>query len=154
MFTQAQIEEMIDLLVTLSKDTKVYIGSDSTRFIDKGRWYASYATVCVIHKNGSNGSRIFVVKSTEPDYDLKASRPSMRMMNEAIKSAEAYVQLAPFLDEFPIEIHADISKDPKHGSNCAAQAAAGYILGVTGIEPKLKPNSWSASSAADWAARI
>jgi predicted RNase H-related nuclease YkuK (DUF458 family) len=39
--------------------------------------------------------------------------------------------------------------DPKHGSNCAASEAAGYVLGMTGIEPKLKPESWAASFGAD-----
>jgi len=43
----------------------------------------------------------------------------------------------------------DISTNPKYGSNCAAAEAAGYVLGVTGIEPKLKPESWAASFGAD-----
>lgn len=35
------------------------------------------------------------------------------------------------------------------GSNCAATEAAGYVLGMTGIQPKLKPESWAASFGAD-----
>jgi predicted RNase H-related nuclease YkuK (DUF458 family) len=149
MFTQVQIENLVNLLVDLNAETKIYIGTDSVRFRKDGRWYAKYATVCVIHKNGKNGCQVFRHKSIEPDYDLKKNRPSMRLMNEVIKSCELYTQLAPFIDEFDVEIHLDINSDPKHGSNCVATQAAGYVLGVTGVEPKLKPDAFAASFAGD-----
>lgn len=152
MFTQKQIEEMIDLLCELSKETKIYMGCDSVRYRKVDRWYARYATVCVIHMNGKNGCRVFRHSSIEPDYDLKKDRPSMRLMNEVSKVSELYIQLAPFLDEFPIEIHLDINTDPKHGSNCVATQAAGYVLGMTGLNEdsiKLKPDAWASSFGAD-----
>lgn len=149
MFTQAQIEEMVNLLLTLGADTRIYLGCDSVRFNRNNRWYARYATVAIIHMNGKNGCRIFNNISVEPDYDLKKNRPKMRMMNEVSKVCELYNQLAPFIDEFDVEIHLDINTDPKHGSNCAASEAAGYVLGMTGVEPKLKPESWAASFGAD-----
>jgi hypothetical protein len=149
MFTQAQIEEMVNLLLTLGPDTRIYLGCDSVRFNRNNRWYARYATVAIIHMNGKNGCRIFNNISVEPDYDLKKNRPKMRMMNEVSKVCELYNQLAPFIDEFDVEIHLDINTDPKHGSNCAASEAAGYVLGMTGVEPKLKPESWAASFGAD-----
>jgi predicted RNase H-related nuclease YkuK (DUF458 family) len=149
MFTQKQIEDLVDLLYTLDKDTRVYIGTDSVRFKKDGRWFAKYASVCVVHVNGKNGCRVFKHRSVEPDYDLKKNRPSMRLMNEVMKSCELYNQLAPFIDEFECSIHLDINTDPKHGSNCVAQQAAGYVLGVTGIEPVLKPNAFAASFCGD-----
>lgn len=149
MFSEKQIEDMVDLLATLSGDTKVYLGCDSVRYFKKGRAYGRYATVAIVHKNGKNGCRIFSDVSYEPDYDLKKDRPKMRMLNEVRKVCELYNQLAPFIDEFDVEIHLDINTDPKHGSNCAASEAAGYVLGATGIRPKLKPDSWAASFGAD-----
>ncbi len=149
MFTQAQIEEIVELLLTLNPDTKVYLGCDSVRFSRNNRWYARYATVAIVHMNGKNGCRIFNNISVEPDYDLKKNRPKMRMMNEVSKVCELYNQLAPYIDEFDVEIHLDINTDPKHGSNCAASEAAGFVLGMTGVEPKLKPESWAASFGAD-----
>jgi predicted RNase H-related nuclease YkuK (DUF458 family) len=149
MFTQAQIEEMVDLLCVLDENTKIYVGCDSVRFKKNGKRYAKFATVAVIHMNGKNGCRVFRHKSIEPDYDLKSSRPTMRLMNEAQKVCELYVQIAPFVDEYEIEIHLDISTDPKNGSNCAATQAAGFVLGMTGITPKLKPDAFSSSFAAD-----
>lgn len=149
MFTQTQVEDIVDLLATLDTSTKVYLGCDSVRYRKNNRNYGRYATVAIVHMNGKNGCRIFSNISHEPDYDVKKNRPKMRMMNEVIKVCELYNQLAPFIDEFDIEIHLDINTDPKHGSNCAASEAAGYVLGVTGVEPKLKPQSWAASFGAD-----
>jgi predicted RNase H-related nuclease YkuK (DUF458 family) len=148
-FTQKQIENMVDLLLTLSKDTKIYLGCDSVRYFKNGNAYGRFATVAIVHKDGNKGCKIFSNVSYEPDYDLKKDRPKMRMLNEVRKVCELYTQLAPFIDEYDIEIHLDINMDPKHGSNCAASEAAGYVLGVTGIEPKLKPESWAASFGAD-----
>lgn len=152
MFTKDQIEDLIDLLCTLNTNTKIYIGTDSIRFKKNGRWYAKYATVLVVHKNGSNGCKVYTHRSIEPDYDLKKNRPAMRLMNEVIKSCELYVQIAPFVDSYDVEIHLDINPDIKHGSSCVANQAAGYALGVTGLNEnqiKLKPEAWSASFGAD-----
>lgn len=149
MLTQTQIENMVDLLYTLDNRTKIYLGCDSVRYVKKGRKYARYATVAIVHMNGKNGCRIFSSISHESDYDMKASRPKMRMMKEVQKVCELYTQIGPFIDEFDVEIHLDINTDPKHGSNCAASEAAGYVLGMTGIKPKMKPESWAASFGAD-----
>lgn len=149
MFSQEQVEKIVDLLIGLDKTSKVYLGCDSVRFMKDGRWYARYATVAIVHMNGKNGCRIFNNISVEPDFDVKKNRPKMRMMNEVSKVCQLYTQLIPFIDEYDVEIHLDINTDPKHGSNCAANEAAGYVLGMTGIEPKLKPESWAASFGAD-----
>jgi uncharacterized protein len=149
MFTQRQIEDLVDLLVTLDSNTKIYLGCDSVRYLKRGSNYARYATVAIVHKNGNNGCRIFSHRSTEPDYDLKKNRPKMRMMNEVMKVCTLYNQIAPFIDEFDVEIHLDVNTDPKYGSNCAATEAAGYVLGMTGIHAKLKPDSFAASYGAD-----
>ncbi len=149
MFSEKQVEAIVDLLYTLENTTKVYLGCDSVRFRKNDRWYARYATVAIVHMNGKNGCRIFSNISVEADFDLKKNRPKIRMMNEVSKVCSLYTQLAPFIDEYDVEIHLDIATDPKFGSNCAAQEAAGMVLGYTGIVPKLKPNSFAASFGAD-----
>ena len=155
MFSQERVEEIVDLLSTLDISTKIYFGCDSVRSRKNGRWYATYATVFIVHIDGKHGCRLFSHISTEPDYDLKMNRPKMRMMMEVQKVCQLYTQLIPFIDEFDIEVHLDISQDPKNGSNCAANEAAGYVLGVTGLpedQIKLKPNAFAASFGADRAA--
>lgn len=149
MFTKDQIENLVELLEDLNEDTKIYLGCDSVRFKKDGRRFAKFATVCVVHMNGNKGCRVFRHRSVEADYDVKKNRPSMRLMNEVMKVAELYVQLTPFIDEYEVEIHLDISTDPINGSNCVATQAAGYILGVTGVTPKLKPDAFCASACAD-----
>lgn len=149
MFTQKQIEDMVDLLAKLDTTTKIYLGCDSVRYRKDNRTWARFATVAIVHMNGKNGCRIFSSISREPDFDVKKNRPKMRMMNEVMKVCALYNQLIPFIDEFDVEIHLDINQNPIHGSNCAATEAAGYVLGMTGIEPKLKPESWAASFGAD-----
>jgi predicted RNase H-related nuclease YkuK (DUF458 family) len=149
MFTERQVEDIVELLSTLNQDTRVYFGCDSVRFIKEGKKFARYATVCVIHKNGNKGCKIFSNHTVESDFDVKPGRPKMRMLNEVRKVCELYTQLAPLIDEFPIEIHLDINRDPQHGSSCAANEASGYVLGMTGIEPKFKPESFAASFGAD-----
>lgn len=149
MLTNTQIEEMIDLLSILDNTTKIYLGCDSVRYIRNNKKWARYAAVAIVHMNGKNGCRIFSNVTHEVDYDLKSNKPKMRMMNEVMKVCALYTQLAPFIDEFDVEIHLDINTDPMYGSNCAATEAAGYVLGMTGIEPKLKPESWAASFGAD-----
>lgn len=149
MFDNITIEKIINLLIECDNNTKVYFGCDSTRKKTDSGFVARYATVCIVHMNGRNGCKIFSNVSYEKDFDIKANRPKMRMLTEVQKVCELYNQLIPFIDGFDIEIHLDISTDPKNGSNCAASEAAGYVLGMTGVEPKLKPESWAASFGAD-----
>ena len=149
MFSNKQIEQIVNLLTTLNSNTKIYFGCDSVRVIKKNVWYARYATVVIVHKNGNNGCRLFSVESTEIDYDVRQNRPKMRLMHEAMKVCDAYLQLIPFIDEFDCEIHLDIITDPHAGSTSAAKEAAGYVLGMTGVEPKLKPHGFAASYGAD-----
>jgi len=153
MFTDEQIEELIELLLSCDENTKIYVGCDSRRYRKNDKWWARYATVCIVHMNGKNGAKIFRTIQSEPDYDnstnMKKYRPKMRMMNEVQKTCELYTQLIPFIEGFDIEIHLDISKDVKHKSNVAASEAAGFVLGMTGLEPKLKPDSFAASFGAD-----
>lgn len=165
MFSDKQVKDIVTLLDGMDSSTKIYLGCDSVRYMKEGRKMARYATVCVIHKNGRSGCSVKSHISHEPDYDQKKNRPKMRMMNEVMKVCDLYKQLIPHIDslsdivynkkgelevrEFDIEIHLDINLNPEHGSNCAAKEAAGYVLGMTGIEPKLKPNSFAASFGAD-----
>lgn len=165
MFSNDQIKEIVSVLEGLDNSTKIYLGCDSVRYQRKSRNMARYATVCIIHMNGSKGCKIFSHVSHEADYDVKKNRPKTRMLNEVVKVCQLYNQLIPYIEqlaeirelpngelevrEFDVEIHLDINQNPEHGSNCAAKEAAGYVLGMTGVEPKLKPESWAASFGAD-----
>ena len=149
-------EEVIELLETLNEDTKIYFGCDSTRFKIKGQWYAEYTTVLVVHKNGRHGCKIFAQVDREADYDQKASRPFNRMMNEAMRVSQLYLEFEDIVFEFALEheIHLDINQDDIHGSSVAVKAASGYVQGTTNVVPILKPTAYAASYAADRGRRL
>jgi len=149
-------EEVRGLLRSLNDETKIYFGCDSTRFKYKGRWYAEFTTVLVVHKNGRHGCKIFAQVDRQADYDQKASRPFNRMMNEAQRVAELYLEFEDIVYEFGLEheIHLDINADDIHGSSVAVKAASGYVQGTCNIIPILKPSAYAASYAADRGRRL
>lgn len=158
MLSERKVNEIREYMATVPEGSDVYIGCDSTRFKDRqGLWQASYTTVVVIAMCNDlgrrSGCRVFAHTDKQQDYDQKKGRPMMRMMNEAYRSAEAYQQLEYDLMDHKVEIHLDINRDPKHGSNVAYSSAMGYVKGVTGVTVVGKPEAWAASHVADHGVR-
>ena len=145
-----EIEKIKDYLVNHTTNRcKIYIGTDSKRYRKDNVWYAKFATAVVIHREGNHGCKVFVIQSTERDYDAKKSKPMNRMMTETYKTTEVYEALKAALAGREVEIHLDINPSELHGSNCALTQAVGYIRGVCDINPKVKPFALAASFAAD-----
>ena len=154
MLRPALVSEIKTYLATVSPESKVYIGCDSSRRRNKqGEWIASYTTAVVVHIENSKGCRVFCDTEIQTDYDQRDDRPYMRMMQEAYKSIEAYQQLEEELIERDVEVHLDINEDERHGSNCALGSARGVVLGMIGCEVRTKPNAFAASYAADHGVR-
>lgn len=143
------LDEVKAFIQSQSPETKVYVGGDSERFMVDGVWYADYINVVVVHINGKNGCRVFGEVVRERDYDQRKDRPSMRLMNEVIKTAELYLALADSIDDREVQIHLDINPDEQHGSSCVIQQAVGYIKGTCNVIPMVKPKAWAASYCAD-----
>ena len=141
-----QVKEFIE---SQSSATKIYLGADSERMKRNGKWYADYTLAIVVHIDGCHGCKIFGEVQTELDYDYKASKPSMRLMNEVYKVAELYQKLVDAIGDKEVEIHLDINPDLKHNSSIVIQQAVGYIKGVCNVVPMVKPNAFAASYAAD-----
>jgi len=155
MLPEHKVAQIREHLSTISEGADVYIGCDSSRKkSSQGVWEASYTTVVVIaikdeETGRRSGCRVFATTDKQEDYDQKKSRPMMRMMNEAYRTAEAYQQLEEDLLEHEVELHLDINKSPMHGSNVAHSAAVGYLVGVSGRPVKTKPEAWAATHVAD-----
>lgn len=143
------IEEVKNFILKQSPQTKIYIGADSERFRKEGVWYADYTLAVVIHIDGCHGCKIFGEVQTEIDYDFKAKKPALRLMNEVYKVAELYQKLVEVIDDKEVEIHLDINPDEHYNSSVVIQQAVGYIKGVCNVEPMVKPNAFAASYAAD-----
>lgn len=138
-----------DFISQQGPNTRIYLGADSERFRQNRVWWAEYTTVCVVHINGRHGCRIFGEIDRERDYDQRADRPSMRLMNEVYRVSELFQRLAPVLVDREVSIHLDINPDEAHGSSCVVQQAIGYIRGTCNVIPMVKPNAWAASYCAD-----
>lgn len=142
-------EALIEYLPSVPKNSKIYLGCDSEKIKIGEEWWADYSLVMVIHKGQNNGCKIFGDIVREKDYDKKADRPAMRLMNEVYKVVALYQEYLDILDVMDCEIHIDINPNEKYGSSCVVSQAIGYIKGVCGIEPKVKPDALIASYAAD-----
>ncbi len=143
------INEVQDFIGQQGPNTRIYLGADSERFKQNRVWWAEYTTVCVVHMNGRHGCRIFGEIDRERDYDQRADRPSMRLMNEVYRVSELFQRLSPVLADREVEVHLDINPDEMYGSSCVVQQAIGYIRGTCNIIPMIKPHAFAASYAAD-----
>lgn len=150
MLSDTQKQDLVALLESLDPSTtKIYLGCDSQRVTLKKKNCVRYATVLIVHMDGNKGGRIFEHVETVPDYERNKKSPRLRLMTEACKVCELYLAVFDIIDDYMIEIHLDINTNKIHASNGVAQQAAGYVLGVTGIQPKLKPEASAASTGAD-----
>lgn len=143
------IEELKTYIESQSAETKIYFGADSERVNVNDTWMADYLLVVAVHIDGKHGAKVFGEIQREVDYDRKLDRPKMRLMTEVMKIAELYLKCADFLEDRHVELHLDINPLEIYGSSCALNEAVGYIKGVCGIDPVVKPNSWAASICAD-----
>lgn len=132
-----------------SQDSSVYIGCDSKVFKDNGRWFAKYTTVIVIHMDSKHGAKVYHYSEVQPDF----RNIRTRMVTEAQYAIQVFDEIADVIGARHVEIHLDINPNPEHKSNVAASEAMGYVQGVTGIKPKIKPEAFAASYAADHCVR-
>ena len=143
------MNEVSRFIAAQGPNTRVYLGADSQRYrLDKA-WWAEYTVAVVVHIDGRHGCKIFGEITRERDYDQKASRPSMRLMNEVYRVSEMFQRLAPVLADCNVEVHLDINPDEMHGSSCVLSQAIGYIKGTCNVIPFVKPHAFAASYAAD-----
>jgi predicted RNase H-related nuclease YkuK (DUF458 family) len=144
------IDEVRGFIQNSSELSCVYIGADSERYRGKdNQWYADYTVAVVIHIDGSRGCKVFGQVETERDYDKRHDRPAYRLMNEVYKASAMYLELYEAIGDRHVEVHLDINPDELHGSSCVIQQATGYIRGMCGFAPKVKPDAFAASYAAD-----
>jgi predicted RNase H-related nuclease YkuK (DUF458 family) len=143
------IEAVKSFIQAQSKQTRIYIGVDSERIRQNNTWYAVYTAAVVVHIDGRHGCRLFGEVTRERDWDQRADRPNTRLMNEVYKVSELYQRLATVLEERPVEVHLDINSADEHASSNVVAQAIGYIRGTCNVTPKIKPEAFAATNAAD-----
>ena len=147
------IEEAKAAIRASSATSSVYVGCDSVRFKKKVRgrtqYFARYATVVVLHMESAHGCKLFYKEDILPDYGRKTESLVNRLIQEASFAIEVVQEIATVVGDRHFEVHLDINAHEAHASNKAASQACGYVLGVTGIQPKIKPQAFAAMFAAD-----
>lgn len=140
------IEEIKSLIENSSQTTAIYVGCDSrvTQKSPKGG-KATYVTVVVVHMDGNKGARVFRDVQTIPDFN----QLRVRLMNEVYFATNIAMELVDIIGTRPFEIHLDVNPNPNHKSSIVVKEATGYVFGVLGIKPKLKPDAFTASAVAD-----
>jgi predicted RNase H-related nuclease YkuK (DUF458 family) len=126
-------------------DSSVYIGADSKVYSHKGEPMVAYVTVIILHHGSSKGAKIFRSHRTDRYYGQIRSR----LMAEVTDAILAGTEIADVIGDRGFEIHLDINRDERYKSSALVKEATGYVLGTMGFEPKLKPDSFAASSVAD-----
>jgi predicted RNase H-related nuclease YkuK (DUF458 family) len=143
------IEAVKSFIQAQSKQTRIYIGVDSERIRQNNTWYAVYTAAVVVHIDGRHGCKLFGEVTRERDWDQRANRPTTRLMNEVYKVSELYQRLASVLEDRPVEVHLDINSADEHASSNVVAQAIGYIRGTCNVTPKIKPEAFAATNAAD-----
>jgi predicted RNase H-related nuclease YkuK (DUF458 family) len=144
---QINIQEVADFVNSCSADTKIYIGCDSERLAVGGVWHADYTTAVVVHIDGNSGCKIFGAVERQRDYE-QSNKPRLRLMNEVYRVADLYLKLSAQVAH-DIEVHLDLNPDEVYGSSVVVNEAMGYIRGMCGVIPFVKPDAFAASYAAD-----
>lgn len=139
------IEEVKEYIKNCSQESSIYIGCDSKRFGRKNKRFVAYACVVLIHLDTKHGAKMFKFERVERDYGSLRQR----MMNEAIMACEIGYAVREVCGDRTFEIHLDINPDKRHKSSVAIKEATGMVLGMFGENPKVKPEAFAASTAAD-----
>ena len=123
----------------------IFIGVDSQNKLLKTSFVATI--VLYIGKNG--GHELVAKKNLNKIYDYR-----YRLLREADILGEIGRELCPFLKEnkIPFELHLDYNASTNHKSNGVVVEAFSYLRNL-GMKPKIKPEAWAASSAADYFCR-
>ena len=151
------VKEVSDYIID-HPNSKIFFGCDSQKISKKNKKNKNtkntkntkrtrYITVVVCYEKDC--SKIFAEISFEEDYDSNPGRPTLRLMNEVYKVSEIISRFNSVLDDREWSCHLDISPKPENGSNCVFQQAVGYIKGMHGIDPVVKPDAWCSSTIAD-----
>jgi predicted RNase H-related nuclease YkuK (DUF458 family) len=75
-----------------------------------------------------------------------------RLLTEVQYALEAYYAIEDIIDDRRLEIHIDVNPDPKYASNVVTNEALGWVRGL-GLQARIKPDSFAATTAADHCVR-
>lgn len=142
---ELDFDEVREFIENSSETTAVYIGCDSQLHRKRGKSRVSYARTIMVHIDGNKGCKLF------GDVIVEQGNGAMehRLFREVEIVLGVYEEIKDACGDRKFEIHLDVNPDPKYKSNSVLSATTGWVRGVTGIDPKVKPEAFAASYAAD-----
>lgn len=138
---EMDIDVVRQAILDADPSSSVYIGCDSVVLDEE----IAYVTVVILHYESNHGGRIF--KDIRFEYNHGNMR--QRLMYEVCLVADIGYKISDVIGDKNFEVHLDINPDKQHASNAVMKEAVGYIIGMFGFEPKLKPHAFAASGASD-----
>ena len=135
---------LTDITTAGTDDLEFYIGGDSQASL----YNVKFTVAIIMIKKGKGGRGYY--KSVTPLQTTMTLQ--QRLFMETFKAVKVAVWLNPILESIGYkvnEIHTDLNPNPNYASYEMIQTCLGYIRGM-GFEGKAKPDSWAASSVADY----
>jgi predicted RNase H-related nuclease YkuK (DUF458 family) len=94
--------------------------------------------------NSKNGCKVFHNQVSLPDYGVLRSR----LMYEVQLAIEAFYAVEDVIGTRKVEVHLDVNPDARFASNVVTAQALGWVKSL-GIDARVKPDSFAATTAAD-----
>ena len=135
---------LTDITTAGTEDLEFYIGGDSQASLHNIKF-----TVAIIMIKKGKGGRGYYKSVTPLETTMTLQQ---RLFMETFKAVKVALWLNPLLESIGYkvnEIHTDLNPNPNYASYEMVQTCLGYIRGM-GFEGKTKPDSWAASSVADY----
>lgn len=142
------LDEILEIVKTVSKfkNHKVIIGSDSVKL---GYDFVFTKAVCILNKEKYDRRYFYHRNVLQDDNFCDLSK---RLLKETSDSLDLAFLFKNKIKGLNIEIHADVNNDQSHMSSRYHNMISGYISGC-GFDVKTKPDSFVASSVADFHTR-
>jgi len=143
----AATSEIVDIESIVKRYTSmgipVSVGTDSMYHVELVLFVTS---VCFHSRDHNVGD--YYISSLEAERDDYSSL-FRRLSKEVELSVCAAESIRSKFEDAVIELHVDISPDPKNKSNVLINQAMGWE-GYKEFKIKVKPEAWAASGCADW----
>lgn len=135
-------EKAREAILQSSSNSAIYIGCDSRRIPSKNK--AIFSTVIVLHVDSNKGCKLFHTRQVMKDFGSLRNR----LLTEVQLALEAFYAIEDVVGNRKLEVHLDVNPDQKYASNVVTAEALGWVRSL-GLEAKVKPYSFAATTAAD-----
>lgn len=149
------LAEVVSFVRGLNPDTVVYVGGDSQGYKHNGENWTLFIVVIGVHIDGCKGVKVFKQAEWLRDYSGSMRQRLIAEVSMIVSIAGSIMdelgekRIKYMIEHDLFDVHLDINSNEKHASNVVMKEAMGYVKGVLGITPKVKPDSFMASIGAD-----